>query len=55
VVGKRVRNRAILLHLDHQRDYKTQAEMQANRAIRDEVAASRRVWCPDGIHKRPAP
>ncbi len=31
--------------------YKHRAE-QANRAIRDEVAASRRVGYPDGIHKR---
>lgn len=55
LVGKRIRYRAILLHLDHKREYKTQEELQKNRAIRNEVVSSRSVWCANGILKRPGP
>lgn len=51
----RIRHRAIVLHLDHKRGYKTPETMAKNQAIRDEVIATRSVWCPYGIHKRPNP
>ena len=53
--GKRIRYRAILLHLDHQRAYKTQAELEKNRAIRSAVIASGSTWCANGILKQPCP
>ncbi len=53
--SKQIQHRAILLHLDHKRGYKTRETMDKNRAIRDEVIASRSVWCPDGIQKRMQP
>ena len=53
--AKRVRHRAILLHLDHQRGYATPEAIARNRAIRAETVATRRVWCPDGIMKGPQP
>ncbi len=55
VSGLQIRHRAITLHLDHQRGYATQEAMDKNRAIRDQVIASHRTWCPDGIEKRPKP
>jgi len=55
VTGLQVRHQAIVLHLDHKRGYKTPETMKKNRAIRDHVIATRSVWCPNGIHKRPQP
>ena len=55
LTAKRVRHRALLLHLDHQRGYVTPESLGRNRAIRDETVVTRRVWCPDGILKRPQP
>ncbi len=51
----RIRHRALVLHLDHKRGYVTLDMLQKNRAIRDEVIATRSVWCANGIHKRPQP
>jgi len=53
--GVQIRNRAIVLHLDHKRGYKTPETMKKNQAIRDDVIASGSVWCPNGIRKRPQP
>ncbi len=53
--AKQIQHRAILLHLDHKRGYKTPETMKKNRAIRDAVVASRSVWCANGIEKRPQP
>lgn len=50
--AKQIQHRAILLHLDHKRGYKTPETMKKNRAIRDEVVASRSVWCANGIQKQ---
>lgn len=50
-----IQHRAILLHLDHKRGYKTPESMRKNRAIRDQVIATKSTWCSNGIHKRPQP
>lgn len=55
VSGLQIRYQAIVLHLDHARGYKTPETMKKNHAIRDAVIASGSKWCPNGIHKRPAP
>jgi glycosyltransferase involved in cell wall biosynthesis len=55
VTGLQVRHQAIVLHLDLERGYKTRETLAKNRAIRDQVVASRSVWCSNGIHKRPQP
>ena len=53
--GRQIQHRAVLLHLDHERGYKTPETMKKNRAIRDQVVASGSSWCADGIRKRPQP
>ena len=55
LTAKRVRHRALLLHLDHARGYVTPEALAHNRAIRAATVAGRRVWCPDGIVKGPPP
>lgn len=55
LASKQIQHRAILLHLDHQRGYKTPETLRKNRAIRDEVIATKSTWCSNGIHKRPQP
>ncbi len=49
--GKQVRHRAVCVHLDHARGYKTEASMQANRAIRVQAREARLRWTPHGIEK----
>jgi glycosyltransferase involved in cell wall biosynthesis len=51
ITGRQIRHRAIVLHLDHKRGYKTPETLAKNRAIRDAVVASRSTWCPHGIRK----
>ena len=53
--AKQIQHRAILLHLDHKRGYKTPETLKKNRMIRDQVVASGSTWCADGIHKRAKP
>ena len=53
--GRQIRHQAIALHLDHKRGYATPEMIRANLAIRQQVTASRSVWCPDGIEKRARP
>lgn len=56
VSGVQVRHRAVLLHLDHPRPYRTEDSIAANRAARDEVARSGRIRARDGIDElRSAP
>ena len=55
VTGLQIRHQAIVLHLDHKRDYKTPETMRKNQAIRDQVIQTCSVWCSNGIIKRPAP
>ncbi len=51
--GRQIRHRAIVLHLDHKRGYRTPETLEKNRRIRDEVRATRRTWCENGIRKEP--
>ena len=47
--GKRIRFRAVLLHLDHDRPYKTRESIQKNKAIRRRIVADREVRARDGL------
>jgi hypothetical protein len=47
--GKRVRFRAVLLHLDHDRPYKTRESIQKNKAIRRRIVAKRETRARDGL------
>nr|WP_315240464.1 glycosyltransferase family 2 protein [uncultured Flavobacterium sp.] len=51
VKGKQIRHKAIVLHLDHARGYKTPESLAANLAIRKEVRDKKIVWTPYGIVK----
>lgn len=53
--GKRIRHRAIVLHLDHPRAYRTRESMQRNADIRGQTYKSGVVWTPHGIEKRLRP
>jgi glycosyltransferase involved in cell wall biosynthesis len=55
ITGLQIRHQAIVLHLDHKRGYKTPETIRKNRAIRDQVVATKSTWCPNGIYKRPHP
>jgi hypothetical protein len=47
--GKQVRHRAIVVHLDHERAYKTRESIAANLQIRKEVKKKKLTWTPYGI------
>ena len=51
VKGKQIRHKAIVLHLDHSRGYKTPESLAANLAIRKEVREKKITWTPYGIVK----
>lgn len=51
VKGKQIRYKAICLHLDHSRGYKTPESLAANLAIRKEVRDKKIKWTPYGIIK----
>lgn len=51
VKGKQIRHKAIVLHLDHARGYKTPESLAANLAIRKEVKEAKIKWTPFGIKK----
>ncbi|GGB86164.1 hypothetical protein GCM10007424_27780 [Flavobacterium suaedae] len=51
VKGKQIRHKAICLHLDHSRGYKTPESLAANLAIRKEVKEKNIKWTPYGIVK----
>lgn len=53
VMGKQIRYKAICLHLDHSRGYKTPESLAANLAIRKEVKDKKIKWTPYGIVKAP--
>lgn len=55
VHGKQVRHRAVVVHLDHPRGYRDPAVLSANRAIRDEVAATRRTRALVGLDRHVPP
>lgn len=47
--GKRARFRAVLLHLDHSRPYKTKESIQKNKAIRHRIVSQGEVRARDGL------
>ena len=47
--GKRARFRAVLLHLDHSRPYKTRESIQKNKAIRRRIVSQGEVRARDGL------
>ena len=51
VKGKQIRHKAIVLHLDHARGYKTPESLAANLAIRKEVKTKKIAWTDYGIKK----
>ena len=51
--GLQIRHRAICVHLDHPRPYRTDASLRENRAIRADTRRSGRTWTPWGIDKGP--
>ncbi|MBJ6985030.1 glycosyltransferase family 2 protein [Luteimonas sp. MC1750] len=53
--GKRIRHRAIVVHLDHPRGYVTAEGVAFNRALREETRRTRRTWTGCGIDAGPAP
>ena len=46
---KRIRHRAIVVHLDHARGYVNAAAVAANRAIWNETLRSRTTWTEHGL------
>ncbi|KGO90120.1 glycosyltransferase family 2 protein [Flavobacterium suncheonense] len=55
VKGKQIRHKAIVLHLDHARGYKTPESLAANLAIRKQVRDQKIKWTPFGIKKQEQP
>lgn len=51
VTGKQIRHRAIVLHLDHERGYKTKESLTRNKAIRKETQRESIKRTPYGIKK----
>jgi len=52
--GKRIRHRAIVVHLDHARGYVTEEGIALNRALRAETRSRGRTWTEYGIVAGPA-
>jgi hypothetical protein len=53
--GKRIRHRAICVHLDHPRGYATAESIARNRAIRAQTRRTRSTWAEAGLLQRPLP
>tara|TARA_R100001132_G_C3206871_1_gene51615 strand:- start:312 stop:539 length:228 start_codon:yes stop_codon:yes gene_type:complete len=53
IKSKQIRHKAIVLHLDHARGYKTKESLEKNLAIRKEVKDQKKVWTEHGIEKKP--
>lgn len=51
IKAKQIRYSAICIHLEHGRPYKTQASINRNRAIRDQVKMTRNYWTENGLKK----
>jgi glycosyltransferase involved in cell wall biosynthesis len=49
--GKQIRYRAVCVHLDHPRPYKTSETLSKNKAIRDKVKNDKVTYTPNGIQK----
>ncbi len=52
VKGKQIRHRAVCVHLDHARGYKTTESVQANLSIRADTRGRKVVRTPYGIEKQ---
>ncbi len=52
VLGKQIRHRAIVLHLDHSRGYKTAESIEKNLKIRKDTRQLKASWTPHGIVKQ---
>lgn len=55
VRGKRIRHRAICVHLDHPRGYATAESIARNRAIRAQTRRTRSTWAEAGLLQRTLP
>lgn len=55
VNSKQIRHRAILLHLDHARGYKTAETLKINKEIRDNTKSNKKIWTEFGIKKQDQP
>lgn len=53
--GKRIRYRAVVVHLDHKRGYATAESIAFNRALRADTRSSGRSWTEFGIEKSATP
>lgn len=51
IQGKRVRHRAIVLHLDHDRGYAHPEGIARNRQIREQTRRERITWARDGLER----
>lgn len=51
IVGKQIRHRAIVLHLDHPRGYMTDESIEKNLRIRKDTRQLKMSWTPHGIVK----
>ena len=51
ILGKQIRHQAIVIHLDHDRGYKTEESVSKNITIRKEVKRNKVNWTPHGIKK----
>jgi hypothetical protein len=49
--ARQIRHKAIVLHLDHARGYKTKESLERNLAIRKAVKNEKKKWTPYGIIK----
>ena len=49
LTGKRVRFRAVLLHLDHARPYKTMESIRKNKGIRRRIVEDHEIRARDGL------
>ncbi len=55
VKGKQIRHRAICIHLDHARGYKTKESLERNLRIRKETRQLKKITTPYGIEKQTSP
>ena len=52
IKSKQIRHKAIVLHLDHPRGYKTKESLERNLKIRKDVKDQKRTWTDFGIVKK---
>src|SRR5690606_36763306 len=52
--SKQIRHKAICLHLDHARGYKTKESSERNLAMRKDTKKSKRYWTDHGIQNMPS-